>query len=133
MLNRAGLVLATALCAAAWHMPSHAADFPSKTVHVIVPFAPGGGADVMARVLAEGLARRWSSPVVVESKPGAGTVVATQYVLNTPADGHTLLIVTNTLTTNPAVRDNLPYDTFRDLVAIGSLATQPNVLVASTK
>ncbi|MGD9925121.1 MAG: Bug family tripartite tricarboxylate transporter substrate binding protein [Lautropia sp.] len=107
-----------------------AAEFPTRTIRIVVPFAPGGPADTVNRLVAAELARVLSTTVIVENKPGAGSVAAAQYVLNAPADGYTLLVVTNTFTM-PAAFDKLPYDTLRDFRPIGNVISQPNVLVAN--
>src|SRR6202011_3676520 len=96
------------------------------------PFAAGGPTDVVARILAELLSARWDGKsVLVENRPGAGTIVATAALAQAAADGHTLLVGTNSLLINPAIGQKLPYDTFRDLVGVGMIATQPVALVAN--
>src|SRR5882724_7815402 len=88
------------------------ADFPSRPVRLVVPFAAGGPTDVVARILADLLAARWNGQsVVIENRPGAGTIVATAAVAKAPADGHTMLVATNSLLINPAIGQKLPYDT----------------------
>jgi tripartite-type tricarboxylate transporter receptor subunit TctC len=105
---------------------------PAGTVRIVVPFAAGGPTDVVARILAELMSARWSGKsVVVENRPGAGTIVATAAVAKAPPDGLTLLIGTNSLLINPAIEQRLPYDTFRDLAGVSMIATQPVALVAN--
>src|SRR5215475_15296258 len=126
----AALLLATgiALVAAA----QSAADFPSRPVKLLVPFAAGGPTDVVARILADLLTARWSGQsVVIENRPGAGTIVATAAVGKSPADGYTMLIGTNSFLINPAIGQKLPYDTLKDFVGISMIATQPVALVAN--
>jgi tripartite-type tricarboxylate transporter receptor subunit TctC len=109
-----------------------AQTFPSGPVRLLVPFAAGGPTDVVARILAELLTARWGGQsVVVENRPGAGTIVATAAVATAPADGHTLLIGTNSILINPAIEQKLPYDTFRELTGVSMIATQPVALVAN--
>ena len=109
-----------------------AADFPSRPVKLFVPFAAGGPTDVVARILAELLSARWGGQsVVIENRPGAGTIVATAAVAKAPADGYTMLIATNSLLINPAIGQKLPYDTEKDLVPVTMVATQPVALVAN--
>jgi tripartite-type tricarboxylate transporter receptor subunit TctC len=109
-----------------------AADFPTHPVKIVVPFAAGGPTDVVARFLAELLSARWNGQsVVVENRPGAGTIVATAAVAKAPADGYTMLIGTNSILINPAIGQKLPYDTLKDLVGISMVATQPVALVAN--
>src|SRR5215475_1314713 len=126
----AALLLATgiALVAAA----QSAADFPSRPVKLLVPFAAGGPTDVVARILADLLTMRWNGQsVVIENRPGAGTIVATAAVGKSPADGYTMLIGTNSFLINPAIGQKLPYDTLKEFVGITMIATQPVALVAT--
>src|SRR5215831_5839928 len=106
--------------------------FPDGPVRIVVPFAAGGPTDVVARILAELMSGRWGGKsVVVENRPGAGTIVATAAVAKAPPDGLTLLIGTNSLLINPAIEPELPYDTFRVLAGVSMIATQPVALVAN--
>ena len=108
------------------------ADFPSRPVKLLVPFAAGGPTDVVARILADFLTARWNGQsVVIENRPGAGTIVATAAVAKSPADGHTMLVATNSLLINPAIGQKLPYDTEKDFAAVSMVATQPVALVAN--
>ena len=108
------------------------APFPSAPFRLVVPFAAGGPTDVVARILAELLSARWGGhSVIVENRPGAGTIVATAAVAKALPDGHTVLIGTNSLLINPAIDQKLPYDTFRELAGISMIATQPVALVAN--
>jgi len=108
------------------------ADFPSRPVKLLVPFAAGGPTDVVARILADLLSSRWSGQsVVIENRPGAGTIVATAAAAKAPADGYTLLVATNSLLINPAIGQKLPYDTEKELVGVSMVATQPVALVAN--
>ena len=108
------------------------ADFPSRPVKLVVPFAAGGPTDVVARILADLLSARWGGQsVVIENRPGAGTIVATAAVAKSPADGHTMLVATNSLLINPAIGQKLPYDTEKDFAAVSMVATQPVALVAN--
>ena len=83
--------------------PVWSQSFPSKNVSLVVPFPPGGGPDLMARVFAEKLSAQWGKPVVVENRPGAGALLGAQAVAKSPADGHTLLLTTNTMVISPHV------------------------------
>src|SRR5262245_36384801 len=108
------------------------APFPSAPFRLMVPFAAGGPTDVVARILADRLSARWGGhTVIVENRPGAGTIVATAAVAKALPDGHTVLIGTNSLLINPAIEQKLPYDTFRELSGISMIATQPVALVAN--
>jgi tripartite-type tricarboxylate transporter receptor subunit TctC len=124
------LLLATVMPGLA--LAQGAADFPNRPVKILVPFAPGGATDVVARILAELLSARWNGQsVVVENRPGAGTIIATAAVAKSPPDGYTMLIATNSFLINPAVGQKLPYDPLKDFVGISMIATQPVALVAS--
>ena len=96
-----------------------AQPWPSKPVRIIVAYPPGGGIDVMARQLAEKLTASWGQAVVVENRPGANTIIATDAVAKAPADGHTLLYTTDaTFSINPHLYAKLPFDTQRDFIPV---------------
>jgi len=101
--------------------------FPSKPVRIIAPFPPGAGTDTLARTLSGPLSRALGQSIVVENRPGGGTVVGTEVASRAPADGHTLLIIANSFTINPAVRAKLPYDTQKDFAGVARLASTPMV------
>ena len=123
------LLLGTAAGAAS---AQTSAEFPSRPVKLMVPFAAGGPTDVVARILADFLTARWNGQsVVIENRPGAGTIVATAAVATSPADGYTMLVATNSLLINPAIGQKLPYDTEKDFAAVSMVATQPVALVAN--
>ncbi|CAA2109894.1 Bug family tripartite tricarboxylate transporter substrate binding protein [Variovorax paradoxus] len=131
--RRQALSTITALAAlpalSAVPLASFAADaWPAKPVRIIVPFAPGGGADGSARVLAEVLAPQLGQPVIVENKPGAGSAIGVAAALQA-RDGHTLLMGSNSMVINPALNPRLTYDVARDFDAIGMVSQQPLVLV----
>src|SRR5882757_10840247 len=108
------------------------ADFPSRPVKLVVPFAAGGPTDVVARMLADLLSARWNGQtVVVENRPGAGTIVATAAVAKSEPDGYTLLVASNSLLINPAIGQKLPYNTQKEFSAVSMIATQPVALVAN--
>jgi tripartite-type tricarboxylate transporter receptor subunit TctC len=123
-LRRALLCSALALCAAG---AAHADTFPSKPVRIVVIVAPGGSADALGRIVAEGLATRLGQPVVVENKPGAGGNVATQAVARSPADGYTLLLSANNHTINPSLFASAGY-AIDDLVPVAQLMEGPSVI-----
>jgi len=107
-------------------------EWPNGTVRLLVPFAAGGPTDVVARILADQLSARWGGKtVLVENRPGAGTILMTQAVAKAAPDGQTLGIATNSLLINPAIGMKLPYDTFREIVGVSMIATQPVALVAN--
>ncbi len=106
-----------------------AADFPSKTIRIVVPFSAGALTDIIARIYAEKLSPMLGQPVIVENRPGAGGITASQAILSQPADGHTLLFVSSAHAANPALRKKLPYETEKDFSGLALLATSPSVIV----
>ena len=126
------LVLALTLFAASGAHGQLAADYPNGPVKILVPFAAGGPTDVVARILGELLLARWGGKtVVIENRPGAGTIVATAAVAKSAPDGLTLLMATNSLLINPAISHSLPYDTAKDFAPVSMIAVQPVGLVAN--
>lgn len=119
----------------AWALPDANAQsrFPERPLQIIAPFAPGGAADVLGRFLAKELEGRLGQPVIVVNRPGAGTVVGAQALLQAPKDGYTLFLSSNsTFTLNPAVMPNLPYDSARDFEPLAQVATIGLALVTHT-
>ncbi len=109
--------------------PAQAA-YPDKQVRVIVPFAPGGATDVVARSLAKRLSEIWSQPVVVENKPGAGGNIGADLVAKAPADGYTVLLASPAeIVINPHLYAHMPYDPAKDLTPVTKIAAAPLVLV----
>ncbi len=105
-----------------------AAEYPTRPVRFIVPFAPGGGTDIVARAVAQKLTEVWGQQVVVDNRGGAGTVIGTELGARAPPDGYTILMGTTTLAINPGVRSKLPYDTLKDLVPVTQTAFQTYIL-----
>ncbi|HET7730582.1 MAG TPA: tripartite tricarboxylate transporter substrate binding protein [Usitatibacter sp.] len=109
--------------------PARADWQPTRPVRLVVPFAPGGQPDVVARALADPLSRALGQPVVVENRPGAGGNIAAEAVVRAQADGHTLLVGTNgPLAVSPALAKDLPYDPLRDLAPVTLVGTSPNLI-----
>jgi tripartite-type tricarboxylate transporter receptor subunit TctC len=104
-------------------------SFPSKPVHIFVPYPAGGGVDVLARTLGDVVSRQWGQSVVVENRPGAGGVIASQALATSPPDGYTLIVVASGHATNPFLYPKIPYDTFKDFTPISLLASSPNILL----
>src|SRR3954470_19752186 len=126
------IALALAVLAGPMAQPQTGADYPSGPVKLVVPFAAGGPTDVVARILGELLSARWGGKaVLIENRPGAGTIVATAAVAKAPPDGLTLLVATNSMLINPAIAKSLPYDTAKDLAPVTMIAVQPVALVAT--
>jgi tripartite-type tricarboxylate transporter receptor subunit TctC len=108
-----------------------ATDYPNHQVAFIVPFAPAGGTDVLARLLAEKLEQELNASFVVENRPGAGTVIATNFVAKSPADGYTIMMDVSSLAIDVTLYKSLPYDPAKDLALIALIARVPFVLVVS--
>jgi len=113
--------------------PAAAQTFPSRPITLVVPFAPGGGNDILARAIAPGLGKLLGQTVVVDNRPGAGGNIGTQAVARATADGHTLLIASNQVTINPALGQKLPFRIERDFAPVGQIASVPIVLVANAE
>jgi tripartite-type tricarboxylate transporter receptor subunit TctC len=106
------------------------AAWPTRPVRLIVPFAPGGPTDTIARLLAQGLQALWGQTVLVDYKPGAGTIIGTQFVAAAEPDGYTLGMAISAHMINPGLQQNLPYDTIRDLVGVSQVAASHFALFA---
>ena len=125
------LVLALALAVTLLGLPAAAQVYPSKPVKIIVPFAAGGPADNYARFIAQRLQDAMGQPFVVDDRPGAGSVIGTDAVAKSPADGYTLLLMSNTHTVNETLLANKPFQLMRDFVAIAPINYSDLVLVAN--
>jgi tripartite-type tricarboxylate transporter receptor subunit TctC len=124
------LAAALALCAIGKPAVAEDAKYPSQTIRIVVPFAAGGTADALARVVAENLAQRWSSAVIVENKPGAAGNIGVAAVAKAAPDGYTVALVpVGNAAVNPSLFKDLPYDPIKDLAPITELAVVENVLV----
>jgi tripartite-type tricarboxylate transporter receptor subunit TctC len=107
-----------------------AQEFPSKTIRIVVPFPAGGSFDIMSRMLAQRM--QLGQTVLVENRPGGGTVIGTEYVARTPGDGHTVLCIGPSFTTLSALRSKLPFDTDRDFKAMGLAIGLPMVVAVNS-
>ncbi len=103
--------------------------YPSKPVRVVVPSAPGGGTDILTRLLVPGLTERLGQTVIVDNRGGAGSIIGNDLVAKSPPDGYTLLMGISTLAILPAMRKKLPYDAFTDLAPITQAIAAPNILL----
>jgi len=112
---------------------AEAQPYPTRPIRLIVGFAPGGGVDINARLLAPKLSEYLGQQVVVENKPGAGTNIANEFVAKSPADGYTLLINTAAVAINMSLYRNLPFDTLRDFAPVSVFSESPNILVVNSK
>ena len=122
------LLAGVARAAAALGTPAQAQGYPSKPVNIVVPFAPGGATDIMTRLLAERLSKRLGQPVIVENKPGAGTMIAAEYVAKAPADGHTVLMAASSLGIAPSLYSKVNYDPVKSFAPISLVASVVHVL-----
>ncbi len=118
------------LAVAASISPVFAGDsFPSKPVHILVPFSAGGAVDIVARTLGDELGKRWGQSIVVENRPGAGGTIASLAVAKAPPDGHTLIVVASGHAIVPFLFQKLAYDIFTDFTPITLLANSPNMVL----
>jgi tripartite-type tricarboxylate transporter receptor subunit TctC len=120
-----------ALAASSALAEEDASKYPSRPIRIIVGFAAGGGNDVIARIYAQKLSEDLGQPVIVENKPGAGAIVATEYVSKAAADGYTLLVGASGMAINQSLYARLPYDSVRDFVAISELASFPLLMIVN--
>lgn len=126
--------LLLALGVAAWTgmMPVSgraAGTFPQQTIRFVVPFSPGGGTDVLARMIAQVLTESWGHPVIVDNRPGGATVTGSELVARSAPDGYTLLFTANPFTVNPAILGHLPYNSLKDFAPVTLVARSPLLLV----
>jgi tripartite-type tricarboxylate transporter receptor subunit TctC len=103
--------------------------YPSRQVHILVPYPAGGGVDVVTRTLGEELSKQWGQSVVIENRPGAGGTIASRAAATAEPDGYTLIVVASGHATNPFLYPKLPYDTFKDFTPVTLLASSPNILL----
>ena len=108
-----------------------AADYPSHAVSFIVPFAPAGGTDILARLLGQKLEQGLGKPFVVENRPGGGTVIATNFVAKSPPDGYTIMMSVSSLAIDATLYNKLPYDPANDLALVALIASVPFVLLVN--
>src|SRR3954453_296381 len=109
------------------------AGYPDRIIKIVVPFAPGGGTHVVARALAQEMAKDLGATVIIENKPGAGTIIGTQAVAASAPDGYTLLMGTFANAVNPSLQAKLPYDAHKDFAAVALVARSFNVVVVVNK
>lgn len=108
-----------------------AASYPTRPVRLIVPYAAGGNADIVGRIVAEGLTARLGQQVVVDNRPGAASIIGTDLAAKAAPDGYTILLVASTFAVNPSLAPKLPYDTLKDLAPISLVGQTPQVLVVT--
>lgn len=122
MKTTCAIALAALLAAAA---PGWTQGYPTGPMRIVVPFAPGGSTDIMARTIAQQLTERFRQQVLVENRPGASGTIGTAFVAKSPPDGHTMMLVQVSFVSNPSLFNDLPYNQSRDLTPVTNLATGP--------
>lgn len=122
-------LLVAASCAAAWHSPAPAQEYPAKPVRYLVAFSPGSGADTIGRIVAEGMTETMRQQVVVENRTGAAGNIAAEIAARAAPDGYLLFQVSLTFAVNATLYKSLPYDLVRDFAPVTLLASSPNVVV----
>ena len=113
---------------------AHGADataYPVKPIRLVVPFAPGGSSDALARLIGQKLGQRLGQPIVIENKPGAGTTIGAAEVAKAPADGYTLLLAPAPFVISSLMYPSLPYDPVRDFTGVALLASSPLIITAN--
>ena len=129
---RALRIVAAAVAAAALSQTALAQDFPTRPITIVVPFVAGGSTEISARIVAQQLEARLGKPVIVENRPGAGTVIGSNYVAKAAPDGYTLLQATSTpMAINVTVHKALPYDPATDLIPLAMVAQSPFILIVN--
>ena len=113
------------LAVLAWAMSAHAQPFPSKPLRIIVPFPPGGAADITSRVLGEQMQHGLGQPVLIENRPGGSTIIGAETVLRAPTDGHTVFVVFPSFIINPSVRPGMSFHPLKDFRAVGQTVAMP--------
>lgn len=131
MRRRSFGLAAAALALAAAPRRGVAQTWPSRPIRVILPVPPGGGTDIIGRIVAPHLQERLGQPVVMENRPGGGMTIGTNMVAKAEPDGYTMLLIDTAIAVNPFLYKNLPYDTARDLQPVSLVATAPVILVTA--
>jgi tripartite-type tricarboxylate transporter receptor subunit TctC len=128
---RAGLLAAAALASPLAAFAQTGSDYPSKPIKLIVPYPPGGGTDVIARIVQERFQTLLGQPVVIDNRGGAAGSIGTELVAKSAADGYTVLFTLSSHTINPAIYTKLSFDTAKDFAPVGLVASLPQILVAN--
>jgi tripartite-type tricarboxylate transporter receptor subunit TctC len=132
MSRRRWLALAAWTSISALGVNPVSAAYPERTIRIVVPFAPGGGTDVIARTLAQEMAKDLGATIIIENRPGAGTIIGTQSAAASEPDGYTLLMGTFANAVNPSLNSKLPYDPHKDFAAVALVARSFNIVVVHT-
>jgi tripartite-type tricarboxylate transporter receptor subunit TctC len=127
-----GLTALTAVSPGSARAEEDPSKYPTRAIHIVVGFTPGGGNDLIARIVGQKLSESLGQPVIIDNKPGGGAIVATEYVAKSPPDGYTLLVgASGAMAINPAVYAKLSYDSIRDFVPISELGSFPLILIVN--
>lgn len=130
-MNRPIIAAVTLAATSASAFAQDATHYPTRPIRMIVPFAPGGGLDISARLIGHKLSEKWGQNIVVDSRPGAATIVGTEIAAKSAPDGYTVLMITTTFAINPGLYAKLPYNPDKDFTPVTQLNTQPNVVVVA--
>jgi tripartite-type tricarboxylate transporter receptor subunit TctC len=133
ILKTAGLAASAATFSPFGPKRATAAGYPDRTIKIIVPFAPAGPTDIMARILGQNLGAALPGNVIVENRAGAGGNLGIGYTAHAEADGYTLLVTSSAYVVNPSLYTNIPYNPFRDFAPIAELGTSPNAILIDPK
>ena len=133
VLRACGYLIGTATATSFGPRLARAATYPDRPIKIIVPFAPAGPTDIMARILATHLGEALGGTVVVENRPGAGGNIGIGIAAHSEADGYTLLITSSAYVVNPGLYAKIPYDPYKDFAPIAELGTSPNVILVDPK
>ncbi|WFU15479.1 tripartite tricarboxylate transporter substrate binding protein [Bradyrhizobium sp. CB3481] len=129
--RRLTIIVAALFATAALAATPVRAEYPDKIIKIVVPFSSGGGTDIIARTLAQEISTDLGKPVIIENKPGAGTVIGTQLVATSPPDGYTLLLASFAHAVNPSLNSKLPFDPHKDFAAVSLIARSLNIVVVN--
>jgi len=129
MAMRSGVLGVTLIAAALVCGSALGQAYPTKSVRMLVPFPPGGGTDFMARLLGRHLSEKWGQSVLIENRPGASMMIASEIVAKAPPDGYTIIMSSSNHTINPSLYPKIPYDTVKDFAPVTLVGTSPFLLV----
>lgn len=130
---RAAAVTAGVAATGLWPKAGRAANYPTRPIKLIVPFAPGGPTDIMARIVAQHLGEAIGGNIIVENRPGAGGNIGIGAAANADPDGYTLLVTSSAYVVNPSLYAKIPYDPYKDFAPVAELGTSPNVILVDPK
>src|SRR3984957_5959020 len=133
ILRGAGLAIGAAAASQLGVRTAHAASYPDRPIKIIVPFAPAGPTDIMARILAQNLGPAIGGNIITENRSGAGGNLGIGYVAHAEPDGYTLLVTSSAYVVNPGLYAKVPYDPYKDFAPVAELGTSPNVILIDPK